>query len=314
MNTLTTIKLLVPICLGLSSISFAEQKLQLALNWKAEPQFGGFYQANLKQSFHTLGFDLNVLEGGSGTPTVQMLANGQVDLAIVSAEEILINNDRNPDRPIKALFATFQTSPQMIMCRPESHFNSLSELMKSQATVSLQSGLSYAQFLKKKYPQTKTKWVPYLGGITSFLNEKNFCQQGFFTSEPVLVRSKGLEPDVFLISKEGFNPYTTVVAARAKDIHRYPTGQFIKSLRLAWEAYLRSPQETNIRMQKINKSMDAATFKASAEAQIPLIQPDNAKSAELGRMTEQRWGQLIQQMHDLGLIKSRLKASEQFYP
>ena len=294
--------------LCLFSISaIAEQKIKLALNWKAEPQFGGFYEPSLEQNFAKIGLKLVVQEGGSGTPTIQMLANNQVDLAIVSAEEIILNNDKNPDHQVTALFATFQTNPQILMCRPENKFKSISELMSSKATVSLQAGLTYAQFLKKKYAQTKTNWVPYLGGISNFLNDKNFCQQGFFTSEPLLAKAKGVQADVFLVSKEGFNPYTTVVAVRTKDLAVLPIGKIVNALQVAWGNYLANPAVTNLKMGQLNKSMDPATFLASAKAQVELIEV-----SPLGQMQESRWQELIQQMTDLGLIKNHLKATDQF--
>ncbi len=87
---------------------------EIALNWKAEPQFGGFYQAEINKDF-----PLKMLEGGSGTPTIQMLTFGKVDYAVVSAEEILISNEKNPTNPVVAVFAVFQTNPQVLMTKKE---------------------------------------------------------------------------------------------------------------------------------------------------------------------------------------------------
>ena len=48
--------------------------MRLALNWKPEPEFGGFYAANYKAH----GLDVEILQGGVGTPTVQMVGAGQL--------------------------------------------------------------------------------------------------------------------------------------------------------------------------------------------------------------------------------------------
>jgi NitT/TauT family transport system substrate-binding protein len=298
----------------LSFTATAGEKVQLALDWKAEPEFGGFYQAQIDAAAQKSALDVNILQGGSGTPTVQMLANDKVDFAIVSAEEILLNNDHNPEKSVIAVFAVFQNNPLMLICRPETNFKNIGQIFASSATVSVQSGLSYFQFLKRKYPNIHAKFVPDPGGITSFLNEKNFCQQGFATSEPLLLEAKGLHPKTFLISDEGFNPYVTVIAVSAQTLNNRPklVSKFVNEMRAGWIHYLRSPEIANTAMQSLNKSMDSATFAKSAEAQEKYIQGANSTPETLGHMSEIRWHDLIVQMKNLGLIKKDLDASAQF--
>jgi len=59
--------------------------LQFALNWKAEPEFGGFYAATLAGSFEKRGLNVKITEGGAGTPVVQMVANSKVPFGIAAA-------------------------------------------------------------------------------------------------------------------------------------------------------------------------------------------------------------------------------------
>ena len=84
-------------------------KLKLALNWKPEPEFGGFYAA----PYSKYGLAVDILPGGSGTPTVQMVGAGSVDFGIVSADEIILARSHGND--VVALFAVFQDSPTGIM-------------------------------------------------------------------------------------------------------------------------------------------------------------------------------------------------------
>lgn len=298
------------IFIAILGCSFARaEKIQLALNWKPEPQFGGFYQAEFDGQYKKQGLDVQILEGGSGTPTVQMLANSKVDFAIVSAEEILVNNDHNPNNQVVALFAVFQTNPQVIICRPELGFTSLKQVLDSNVTLSWQSGLTYAKYLTQKYSPKKVQIVPYSGGITTLLNQKNFCQQGFATSEPLLAEKMGLAAKVFLVSAEGFNPYTTVLAARARTIQSNP--ELVKKMTAAvhsgWQSYLHSPDMANTKMGALNKAMDGATFKGSAQAQMNLIEEKN-----LGQMTTARWESLIQELRRLNVIHADLHADAQF--
>jgi NitT/TauT family transport system substrate-binding protein len=297
-----------------SSVSLAAPatKVKLALNWKAEPQFGGFYAAQINGEFKKRGLDIEILEGGSGTPTVQMLGANKVDFAIVSAEEIIVAQDRGS--AVTALFATYQTNPQAIMTHEERHLKSLQEVFASEGVLSIQSGLSYAQFLLKKYPQPKVKIVPYLGGITNFTKDPKYSQQCFFTSEPLLAEKAGLKVKTFLVANEGFNPYTTVVAANSETLKKDPktAKAVVEAVRAGWQEYLKNPEPTNKHMAGLNKAMDAETFTKSAAAQKNLIETTETKQKELGFMSTERWQSLISQLKELKIIKKDLKAQDMY--
>jgi len=285
-------------------------KIKLALNWKAEPQFGGFYAAQQNGEFKKRGLDVEIQEGGSGTPTVQMLGANKTDYAIVSSEEIIIAKEHGSN--IVALFATYQTNPQAIMTHEERHFTSLKEVFTSEGTLSMQSGLSYAQFLLKKYPHPKVKIVPDLGGISNFIKDPLYSQQCFFTSEPILAEKNGIKTKTFLVSDEGFNPYTTVLATSSETLKKDPktAKAFVEAVRAGWSEYLKNPEPTNKFMAGINKSMDAETFAKSAAAQKNLIETSETKQKSLGTMSEERWKNLVSQMKELKIIKKDLNTQE----
>ena len=289
--------------------------VQIALNWKPEPQFGGFYAMQVIGADQKEGLKTELLEGGSGTPTIQMLANGKVDFAVVSSEEIIISNDRNPKNPVVAVYAVYQTNPQIIMCHKSSGFKNLQEVFASNSVLAIQSGLTYAQYLKAKYPQSKLKFVPYLGGLTNYLSDPHFCQQGFATSEPLVAEKSGKPAQVYLVSEEGFNPYTTVLAVRAETLKTKSelVTKVVRAVKAGWTSYLKDSKVADERMGALNKSMDADTFQKSAQAQKALIEKDNGQATVLGKMTPQRWEKLLTQLRDLKVIKNPdLKAESLF--
>lgn len=307
-------KILFATILTVLTLSSVQGKTQvkaftLALNWKAEPEFGGFYEAQLKNLYQKQGLQIKILEGGSGTPTIQMLANGKVDFAIVSADELILAHDRNPKNKIKALFAVYQTSPYIIMTHAERNFKSLKEVFATEGILSLQSGLPYYSFLVQKFGKPKARVVPYSGGVGSFLNNKQLSQQGFLTIEPVAADRAGQKTKNFVIADEGFNPYLVVVAVTEKFWKSQP--ETVKALHRAvlegWQLYLKDPKTTNLHMSQLNKSLDLATFERASEIQKPLIQSD-----PLGQMTEERWTTLIEQMRNLKLIHKPIQAKDLF--
>lgn len=290
------------------------EPIQLALNWKPEPQFGGFYAADSLRLFKNAKLDVNVIPGGSGTPTIQMLAAGKVEYAVVSADEIIIANDRG-SKGLVAVFASYQTNPQGIMARSDRNYSGIKEIMSDpKATLLWQSGLPYALYLTQKYGKPKTKTAPYSGGISHFLQAKNINQQCFVTSEPLAAQKAKTAVSTFLIADEGYNPYTTVLVTTRKRLQAKPdeVKALVRALRAGWTAYLESPEKTNALMTKMNPAMDSETMAASAKAQQPLIETDWTRGTSLGQMQGGRWQTLIDQLESLKLIKSKPSAAELF--
>ena len=288
--------------------------VKLALNWKPEPQFGGFYAAELLKLDVKNGVTLQIQPGGAGTPVVQMVSAGQVDFGIASADEVILSRANGSD--VVALFAVYQTNPQAIMARADRGFKSLADVFQNDGTVAMQKGLPYAVFLQRKYEKgMKVKVVPYVGGISNFLADPKHSQQCFVTSEPLLAKAKGVETTSFLVAESGYNPYTTVLISRSSFVkaHSQVTKAMVSAVREGWLRYLTDEKAgavTHTRMHELNPSLDMETFRSSAQAQKPLILPE--KAADLGRMSEKRWADLQDQLFELKILSKRVPALDLF--
>ena len=290
----------------------APVNLQFALNWKAEPEFGGFYAAKLSGYFEKRGLNVDITEGGAGTPVVQMVANNKVPFGIAAADEVVIAQARGAD--VVALFAVYQINPQGIMVHPERGFKSIADVFNSPGTLAIQNGSPHTLFLQAKFGKAKVKLVPYAGGIATFLTDPNYSQQCFVTSEPLLAKKKSVPVGSFLIADEGFKPYGTVVVARRAYIEKNPqhTRDFIDAVRDGWQEYLRAPQSANALMVKLNPAMEADTMKEAAEVQKPFIIGADVPLREIGKMTAGRWTTLVNQLYDIKLIKTKPAAEKLF--
>lgn len=283
-------------------------KLRLALDWKPEPEFGGFYTADFAK--HGLAVDL--LPGGSGTPTVQMIGAGSAEFGIVSADELIVARTRGND--VVALFAVYQNCPQGIMVHASRKLASIAGVFQS-GTVAIERGLPYARILEKKYGFGKVRIVPSPNGdISAFLHDEKFAQQCFVTSEPLTAKRAGVDVTVFPVADSGYNPYTTVLATSGALLGRdaAKARAMVDAVREGWRAYLDSPAATNEKMHRLNPSMDAATFAEVAVAQKPYIETAETATNGLGTMTATRWETLIGQLKDLGDISKTLSAAECF--
>jgi NitT/TauT family transport system substrate-binding protein len=288
-------------------------KVTLQLNWKPEPQFGGFYAAQVNSAYERHGLDVTITAGGAGAPTVDMIGAGTVPFAIVSGDEIV--RARSVGNLVVALFAVYQTNPQGIMTRASRRFKTLADIFTHPGILAMERGLPYSDFLRQKYGFGKLKIVPSpFGDLSLYRTEANYAMQCFVTSEPLAAKKTGIEPQTFLIAESGYNPYTTVLATSERYLKSNP--QIVKSMvdavREGWQAYLMDPVKANDYMGRLNPTMDAQTFKESAAAQKPLIESADTKRLGLGAMTLDRWQTLVEQLVQLKVIDKPVKAQAHF--
>lgn len=302
-------------CLGLvfsALATAAPTPLRLTLNWKPEPEFGGFYEAERTGEFKKQNLEVTIQAGGVGTPVIQMIASGQTEFGIVGADEIVTARARGVD--LVAVFAVYQDSPHGILVREERGFKNLGDVFQHDGELAIQRGSAMALYLEKKYAPVKAKLVPYSGGVASLLKGVSHAQQGFVTSESLLARRQGAKVHTFLVSDSGFNPYLTVVAVRGDWLKKNEATAkaFLKAISAGWASYLKDAAPANAIMAKLNPTLDAETFRESARVQMPFIETAETKRSGLGTMTLARWQTLTSQLRDLKIIDKDVPAASCF--
>ncbi len=310
-------KIVFLLVLGFASLaqakSIAAQKVSITLNWKAEPEFGGFYSAALSGPCMKRGLECEIIEGGASTPTIQMVAAGKIDFAIANGDEVVLSRANGAD--VVSLFAPYQTDPHGIMVHESSGVKDLKDLLsRADFKVALQRGIGATLFVEKKFAPVKAQLVPYTGGVAAFLNDAKFAQQCFVTSEPLAAKKQGKPAKAFLIADEGYNPYSVTLVTRGEVLKKSPAlvKSVVAAVREGWLDYLKSPDAMNKHMAGLNKSMDLETFGKIAEAQKSLIETADTKKNGLGTMTEDRWRVLVDQMAELKMIKKKPEAKTLF--
>jgi NitT/TauT family transport system substrate-binding protein len=282
------------------SLLAAGTPVQVLLDWKPEPEFGGFYQAQIGGAFAKENLDVTLKSAGEGAPTWQLLAAGKCDFATTAADQVLIARAKDAD--IVAVFAVYQTFPQGIMAHKARGFKSIDDILSGTGTLAAEDD-TWLHFLLKKHPNPKVQIITYAGGIGPFLAKPDYSQQCFVTSEPIEAANKGGDPQTFLIADAGYNPYTTVLITKTATLKQNAklVASMVNACRAGWRAYLDDAKDANAAMGKLNPDMDAATFAAAAAAQKPFIDTDPTHKT-VGMMTHDRWDQLARTLVDLKVI------------
>jgi NitT/TauT family transport system substrate-binding protein len=287
-------------------------KVKLQLNWVAEPEFGGFYAAQQKALFQAEGLDVELVQGSPGVPAPQLAASGKVEFATVAGTQVVELAEQGGD--LVALYAVYQFNPMGIMVHESSPFRSLGELWQSDATVSIEQGLAEFSWLTKQRPEGKLRLVPYTSNLAAFAADPKLAQQCFITSEPVSLELQGVKTRLFLFGESGFDPYNVVVATSRSyyEANKATCAALVRACAAGWRAYLDDPKPIHRTMAGLNAAMSVAAMDLGAEKQRALIENDETKRMGLGGMRVERWQSTVQQLFDLGRIKSRPDAARLF--
>ncbi|MEQ1571544.1 MAG: ABC transporter substrate-binding protein, partial [Myxococcota bacterium] len=282
----------------------------VALNWYPEPEFGGFYQAEIDGLYARERLAVTIQPGGAGAPVIPQVATGRAQFGVSMADEVVLARAQGAD--VVTVFATFQTHPLGIMVHGSRGLTDLAQL--TSGTLAVEDGIPYAQFLFAKYDWKGLTRVPYGGGVTQFLLDPNYAQQVYVTSEPILARKQGADPKVFMVADTGYNPYAAVVITSGKLVAENPelVERFVRATRDGWGAYLRDGATANARIHELNPTMEVDVLQKSWEAQKPLIEGGAAATGGLGVMELGRWTTLIEQLTTLGALTTPVPAESVF--
>jgi len=279
------------------------ERVRLGLNWKAEPEFGGFYAAQVRGLYQARGLDVEIIEGAANAPVLPMVAAGQLDFGIATGPEVLAARQRGAD--IVALFSVYQKSPNCLMVRASSGIRSIAELMRSGFDVAVGPGQLYVEFLQRKYHPVNVRWVPYLGGVSGLLGNPRHAQQCFVGSEPELARTRGMPTRVFVVADEGVDNISALLVTRGQLLRENPelVQRMLAAIRLGWQDYLNDPAPTHSLIARLNPAMSLPILDTMLREQRPFMLGDASDFERLGRLEPAMWERLQRHMLEFGSLE-----------
>lgn len=282
------------------------ERLTLQLNWMPEPEFGGLYAAAHYGFDKEEGLALELVSGGPGVPSAQLVASGKVDFGVLDADQLLAMRAQGGE--LVALYASFQVNPRAIVAHEADAPESLEALWHSKRTVALEAGAGFSRWLNLRYGEGDVHLVASQGGLAQFRQDPKLAQAVFVFAEPVTLAAEGIATRLYRVAESGWNPYAVVVAGRESDVQARPAraAALSRALQRGWARYLRDPAEVNRALAKLNPSMSFESMQRAAEVAAPYVRGDAPAlgDEELGKMTEARFRELGEQMHRLGLISA----------
>jgi NitT/TauT family transport system substrate-binding protein len=281
----------------------APDRLAFSTDWLAEAEHGGFYQAKAEGIYKKYGLDVTLKAGGPQVNGLQLLAAGQLDVAMADALQVMAAVEQKV--PLVAIAATFQKNPTVIIAHPG--VAALADLKGKPIAVSGAANTTFWPWLKQRYGFTDEQKRPYAFSVQPFLVDKALSQQGFATSEPFSIEKGGVKPVVFLLADLGYPPYSEVLVvtrdtlAKRGDVLR----RFVLASAEGWKSYLANPAPGNALIRKANPEMsdDLLAYGHAKMNAYAIVAGADTKDAGLLTMTDARWRSTIDFLQSAGLAK-----------
>ena len=290
---------------GLFAAEKSPFKLIVQLDWVAEPEHGGFYQAQARGFFADENLDVTLIPGGPNALVMPKVATGQAHIGQADSTNTLLQQAEG--LPVVQFAAVFQDDPSGLLVNADSSVRKFEDL--DGKTIIARPEWAFLPYLKEKYG-ISFNVVPQNFSVAAFLGNKEAIQQGYYIAEPYhIVKAGGKEPRFLSTWDAGFRAYAVLVTSRkfARE-HPEELRAFTRAYIKGWRDYLEgNPAPAHAAMKAANANNTDEFMMASRQLIIDgkLVTGRDADGgpAKIGRLDPARYATQIKQMESLGILK-----------
>jgi NitT/TauT family transport system substrate-binding protein len=272
-------------------------------DWYPQPEHGGFYDAVAKGYYKAEGLDVEIIPGGPYVSSDALVASGAVQFGMNSSDHVL-QAIANANEPIVAVGATMQHDPQGILLHANSPIHNWADL--NGHTLAVKPGSTWWDFIEKKFHLDQVHEVPATYSVANFIQDPNYIQQAFATSEPYFAQRAGAPTRMLLNRDAGYDPYRVFFTSRAyAQEHPEVVAKFTKASIRGWRDYMNDPTAANALIEKLNPALnpDWVSFSYKALKAGHYVTGDDATGDQTGQFDPERWTILYKQLLDLRVIQ-----------
>jgi NitT/TauT family transport system substrate-binding protein len=287
-------------------------KITVQLDWIAEPEHGGLYQALAKGYFREAGLDVTLVQGGANSFVMQKVATGGADIGQSDSTNTLLAIAQG--LPLIHIGAVFQNDPSVLMLHADNPVKSFEDL--DGKIIMARPEWAFLLYLRNKY-HINFSIIPQNFSVANFIANPNFIQQGYYTAEPYYIVKGGAKYPKFLFAWDaGFDAYTSLFANRdwaARNPGRVRA--FMSAYIRGWKDYLYgdpTPANTLLKRENPNNSDEFIAFcRKMIISEKLVVGRHSTDDSQIGRITRERFGIQIHQLEELGILpKGRLTVDQ----
>jgi NitT/TauT family transport system substrate-binding protein len=291
----------------------AEDAISFGLDWLAEAEYGGYYQAVATGLYAKRGLQVTIRQGGPQVNQMQLMMAGRLDFNLGGGRAIEFVQQ---NLPFIAIAAIFQKDPSVLIAHPGQGNDSFAALRGKPILIGADTRASWWRYLAGKFGYSDSQIRPYTFNLQPFLVDKTLVQQGYLGSEPFAIRqAAGFEPVVLLLADSGYAGYGNIITTSTKLVTEKPdlVQRFIDGSIEGWYSYLYGdPAPANKLIRQDNPEMSDALLNYGRDVMKVhgIVDSGDALKLGIGAMTDARWAEFYRPMADAGVYPKGLDVTK----
>jgi NitT/TauT family transport system substrate-binding protein len=283
-----------------------QDRIAFGLDWKAEAEYGGYYQALATGLYARQRLDVTIEEGGPQVNHMLLLMAGRLDFNLGGGRAIEFAQER---LPFLAVAAIFQKDLAVLIAHPGQGNDSFAALKRKPIMIGADTRVGWWRFLAARFGYDDSQIRPYTFNLGPFVADEKAIQEGYASSEPFLIREKtGIEPVVLPLSEAGYQGYANIITTSAKLVRERPDiiQRFVDASIEGWYSYLYGdPTPANLLIMRANPEMRADLIDFGRKTMIAggIVDSGDAKTLGIGAMTDARWRAFYRAMTAVGVYQ-----------
>jgi ABC-type nitrate/sulfonate/bicarbonate transport system substrate-binding protein len=265
--------------------------LDFQLSWIKNVEFAGEYLADANGYYKQVGFSgVNLMAGGPNVQQDAVVASGKAFIGISSPD--ITAAAINQGAPIIAVGAQYQKNPFAVMSLKSKPINSPQDMLGKKIGVQSTNEAVWTAFLKaNNIDGSKINKVPVQFDPQPLVAGEVDGWFSFFTNEPNLLRTKGVDTVTFLLNDFGY-PMVSEIYIVQKDAltkSRDKLKSLLKAEMMGWRDSLKDPAAApKLVVSTYGKDLglDQAEQTLESNAQNTLILTDDTKANGLFTITD----------------------------
>jgi NitT/TauT family transport system substrate-binding protein len=287
-----------------TSNSAKTEKVTLLMNWFAQAEQGGYWQAQAAETGKAAGLQFDVQQGGPQIQTIPQVAAGKADFGVAQADELMLA--RANGVPVVEVFGGMDKYLQCLMYHPSTGMKDFAGINGKQVAMAPSGG--FWPYLKRHYNIKNVKEINFTGSLAEFKRNKNLVQQCFITSEPYFATQQKIDHAELMVADSGYNPYSQGLFTSEQMVKEHPdlVRKVVAAVQEGWTQFLTDPAKAKTLVEKINKDTDPVAFDYAAKE----LKNGGYLGNPVGGMTAERWNTLHQQLKESGVLTKDVDVSQ----
>jgi NitT/TauT family transport system substrate-binding protein len=294
----------------LAGPAHSAEKVRFGLNWLAQAEHCGFFQAKAMGLYDKAGLDVEIVNGGPDRNLPLSIAAGDLQLGMGSS--FTTPHMVQQGIPAQTVAAFFQKDPQTLVAHADQGVATLADLKGRPIMVAKFSQQEFWQFLKRRHGFSDEQLRTYTYSAAPFLADPKAVQQGYVTEDALLLGKALPKPPVsILLADYGYNNYaTTVFGAKAYiDTKPQAVQAFVDASRAGWQQCVTgdyAPAMKAVIAMNPPHTEELFHFKMKQIRDRKLVDSGDAQTMGLGAMTDARWKDFFDVMAGANVFPANL--------